>query len=110
MGEKDRKRDKSERERERETGVGERDTGEIERERYREKERKKKREISIGKNKEYKKEKIFYMDVLKTIHKKTSNQKMKSKERDKSIPEYAQCMYNNVHTYKVPGPRLEPLC
>ena len=34
------------------------------------------REISIGKNKEYKKEKIFYMDVLKTIHKKI-NQKMK---------------------------------
>ena len=25
------------------------------------------------------------MDVLKTIHKKISNQKMKSKERDKSI-------------------------
>ena len=31
--------------------------------------------ISIGKNKEYKKEKIFYLDVLKTIHKKISNQK-----------------------------------
>ena len=61
------------------------------------------REIPIGKNKEYKKEKIFYMDVLKTIHKKISNQKMKSKERDKSILEYVQCMYNNVHTYKVPG-------
>ena len=59
--------------------------------------------ISIVKNKEYKKEKIFYMDVLKTIHKKISNQKMKSKERDKSILEYVQCMYNNVHTYKVPG-------
>ena len=26
---------------------------------------------------------------------------MKSKERDKSILEYVQCMYNNVHTYKV---------
>ena len=63
----------------------------------------KKRKISIGKNKEYKKEKIFYMDVLKTIHKKISNQKMKSKERYKSILEYVQCMYNNVHTYKVPG-------
>ena len=48
------------------------------------------RVISIGKNKEYKKEKIFYMDVLKTIHKKISNQKMKSKERDKSILEYVQ--------------------
>ena len=45
------------------------------------------REISIGKNKEYKKEIIFYMDVLKTIHKKISNQKMKSRERDKSILE-----------------------
>ena len=38
------------------------------------------REISIGKNKEYKKEKIFYMDVLKTIHKKISNQR--ERERD----------------------------
>ena len=28
---------------------------------------------------------------------------MKSKERDKSILEYVQCMYNNVHIYKVPG-------
>ena len=28
---------------------------------------------------------------------------MKSKERDKSILEYVQYMYNNVHTYKVPG-------
>ena len=34
------------------------------------------------------------MDVLKTIHKKISNQKMKSKERDKSILEYVQCMYS----------------
>ena len=67
-------------------------------------------EISIGKNKEYKKEKIFYIDVLKTIHKKISNQKMKSKERDKSILEYVQCMYNNVHIYKVPGFWLELLC
>ena len=71
---------------------------ETERERERERERKKERnrdtgEISIGKNKEYKKEKIFYMDVLKTIHEKISNQKMKSKERDKSILEYVQCMY-----------------
>ena len=43
------------------------------------------------------------MDVLKTIHKKISNQKSKSKERDKPILEYVQCMNNNVHTYKVPG-------
>ena len=72
-------------------------------ERKRDRERWSDKEISIGKNKEYKKEQIFYMDVLKTIHKKISNQKMKSKERDKSILEYVQCMYNNVHTYKVPG-------
>ena len=73
-------------------------------ERQREKRRERKEsEISFCKNREYKKEKIFYMDVLKTIHKKISNQKMKSKERDKSILEYVQCMYNNVHTYKVPG-------
>ena len=26
-----------------------------------------------------------------------SNQKMKSKERDKSILEYVHCIYNNVH-------------
>ena len=57
-----------------------------EREREREKE-----SVSIGKNKEYKREKIFYMDVLKTILKKIRNQKMKSKERDKSILEYAHC-------------------
>ena len=82
--ERDRKKDRGGKKRE--TGIGE-----------------KEREISIGKNKEYKKEKIFYMDVLKTIHKKISNQKMKSNERDKSILEYVQCMYNNVHTYKVPG-------
>ena len=78
---------------------------ETEREREREREigSERKREISFCKNKEYKKEKIFYMDVLKTIHKKISNQKMKSKERDKSILEYVQCMYNNVRTYKVQG-------
>ena len=92
---------------ERETGVGEREIGIGERKRERETGigggTREKIEISIGKNKEYKKERIFYMDVLKTIHKKISNQKMKSKERDKSILEYVQCMYNNVHTYKVPG-------
>ena len=38
-------------------------------------------EISFCKNKEYKKEKIFYMDVLKTIHKKISNQK-RERERE----------------------------
>ena len=60
-------------------------------------------EISIRKNKEYKKEKIFYMDVLKQSTQKISSQKMKPKERDKSILENVLCMYNNVHTYKVPG-------
>ena len=71
--------------------------------RIREREREREREISSSKNNEYIKEKSFYMNVLKTIHKKISNQKKKSKERDKSILEYVQCMYNNVHTYKVPG-------
>ena len=66
-------------------------------------ERERERDFSYCRNKEYKKEKIFYFDVLKTIHKKISYQKMKSKERDKSILEYVQFMYNNVHTYKVPG-------
>ena len=33
---------------------------------------------------------------------------MKSKERDKSILEYVQCMYNNVHAYKVPGLLVKP--
>ena len=35
---------------------------------------------------------------------------MKSNERDKPILEYVQYMYKNVHTYKVPGFRLELLC
>ena len=40
------------------------------------------------------------MDVLKKQStQKISNQKMKLKERDKSILEYVQCMYNNVHAY-----------
>ena len=34
---------------------------------------------------------------------------MKLKERDKSILEYVQCMYNNVLAYKVPGFWLELL-
>ena len=44
------------------------------------------------------------MDVFKKKStQKISNQKMKLKERDKSLLEYVQCMYNNVHAYKVPG-------
>ena len=40
-----------------------------------------KREISIRKNKEYKKEKIFYMDVLKTIHTKDNHSKNEVKTK-----------------------------
>ena len=32
---------------------------------------------------------------------------MKLKERDKYILEYVQCMYNNVHPYKVPDLELK---
>ena len=85
---------KKESERDREMKKGK----QIERDRDRKDDKGRERDLD-WKNKEYKKEKIFYMDVLKTIHKKISNQKMKSKERDKSILEYVQCMYNNVHTY-----------
>ena len=41
------------------------------------------REISIGKNKEYEKEKIFYMDVLKTIHKKIERERERERERQR---------------------------
>ena len=61
------------------------------------------REISIGKNKEYKKEKNLLYGCFKNNPQKDKQSKMKSKERDKFILEYVQCMYNNVHTYKVPG-------
>ena len=71
--------------------------------RGREREREREREISFCNNKEYKKGKNLLYECFKTIHKKISNQKMKSKERDKFILEYVQCMYNNVYTYKVPG-------
>ena len=43
------------------------------------------------------------MFLKKQSTQKISNRKMKSKERDKSILEYVQCMHNNVHAYKVPG-------
>ena len=43
------------------------------------------------------------MDVFKKQStQKISNQKMKLKERDKSLLEYVECMYNNVHACKVP--------
>ena len=54
--------------------------------------------------KNIKKAKSFiWMLLKKQSIQKISNQKMKSKERDKSILEYVQCMHNNVHAYKVPG-------
>ena len=63
--------------------------------------REREREISSCKNKEYKKAKSFiWMFLKKQSRQKISNQKMKLKERDKSILEYVQCMYNNVHAYK----------
>ena len=61
-------------------------------------------QVSSCKNKEYKKAKSFiWMFFEKQFTQKISNQKMKLKERDKSILEYVQCMHNNVHAYKVPG-------
>ena len=62
------------------------------REREREREPPHTREISIGKNKEYKNEKIFYMDVLKTIHKKvrereTERERERDRERNREFPE-----------------------
>ena len=54
--------------------------------------------------KNIKKAKSFiWMFLKKQSTQKISNQKMKLKEIDKSILEYVQCMYNNVHAYKVPG-------
>ena len=53
--------------------------------------------------KKIKKQNLLYGCFKKQSTQKISNQKMKSKERDKSVLEYVQCMYNNVHAYKVPG-------
>ena len=50
-----------------------------------------------------KKQNLLYGCFKKQSTQKISNQKMKLKERDKSILEYVQCLYNNVHAYKVPG-------
>ena len=63
-------------------------------------ENKKSRVVKI---KNIKKENLLYGCFKKQSTQKISNQKMKLKERDKSILEYVQCMYNNVHAYKVPG-------
>ena len=90
-GERDRKRD-IERERKRE----------IEKKRQREKERKREKS-RVVKIKNIKKQNLSYGCFKKQSTQKITNQKMKLKERDKSILEYVQCMYNNVHAYKVPG-------
>ena len=57
----------------------------------------------VVKIKNIKKQNLLYGCFNKQSTQKISNQKMKLKERDKSILEYVQCMYNNVHAYKVPG-------
>ena len=75
-----------------------------ERERDRERQREKERERSrVVKIKNIKKQNLLYGCFKKQSTQKISNQKMKLKERDKSILEYVQCMYNNVHAHKVPG-------
>ena len=62
------------------------------------------RDLDFVKIKNIKKAKSFiWMFLKKQSTQKISNQNMKSKERDKSILEYVQCMHNNVHAYKVPG-------
>ena len=57
----------------------------------------------VVKIKNIKKQNLLYGCFKKQSTQKISNQKMKLKERDKSILEYVQCMYNNVYAYKVPG-------
>ena len=66
----------------------------------RERERERSRVVKIM---NIKKQNLLYRCFKKQSTQKISNQKMKLKERDKSILEYVQCMYNNVHAYKVPG-------
>ena len=105
--ERDRKKDRGGRKRE--TGIGEK---EKERERERDRcGRERERERGTGieersrvvKIKNIKKQNLLNGCFKKQSTQKISNQKMKLKERDKSILEYVQCMYNNVHAYKVPG-------
>ena len=97
--------------RERKTKVGEterkknvRQCGlwEIERENYRYKDREGAGKIDTMEE-IIKKQNLLYGCFKKQSTQKISNQKMKLKERDKSILEYVQCLYNNVHSYKVPG-------
>ena len=55
-------------------------------------------ESRVVKIKNIKKQNLLYGFFNKQSTQKTSNQKMKLKERDtdKSLLEYVQCMYNNV--------------
>ena len=88
------------RERGRERKIGNRVIGRG-RGREREGEREKSRVVKI---KNIKKQNLLYGCFKKQSTQKISNQKMKLKERDKSIIlQYVQCMHNNVHAYKVPG-------
>ena len=107
--ERDRKKDRGGKKRE--TGIGrqrERERGERRerdrcgRERKRERDRIEERS-RVVKIKNIEKQNLLYGCFKKQSTQKISNQKMKLKERDKSILEYVQCMYNNVHAYKVPG-------
>ena len=101
--EKEKERE-SERERETETGERERDKERYEWEKEERKRERDGRERSrVVKIKNIKKQNLLYGCFKKQSSQKISNQKMKLNERDKSILEYVQCMYNNVHTYKVPG-------
>ena len=99
--EKERERDRGSKEIERKIGAGERVRDRDRRERDRcGRERERSRVVKI---KNIKKQNLLYGCFKKQSTQKISNQKMKLKERDKSILEYVQCMYNNIHAYKVPG-------
>ena len=77
-----------------------------ERERWKERQEREKKERErsrVVKIKNIRKQNLLYGCFKKQSTQKISNQKMKLKERDKSILEYVQCMYNNVYAYKVPG-------
>ena len=75
----------------------------IDRKRDKEGRKREKERSRVVKIKNIKKQNLLYGCFKKQSTQKISNQKMKLKERDKSILEYVQCMYNNVHAYKVPG-------
>ena len=82
-------------------GERERETDTVEKERQIQlRKRERSRFVKI---KNIKKQNLLYGCFKKQSTQKISNQKMKLKERDKSILEYVQCMYNNAHAYKVPG-------